>query len=151
MPDTQTSNRTRTRKPVTGTPYTILLGKVADIPIRLHYLLLLFLAWIAYSSSGPDRLNGVLLLIGIFTCVALHELGHSIVAQRYGIGVSEIVLYPIGGVARLEKLPEPRAELWIAIAGPAVNVVIATVLFAALRTTGSFVPWAQIGMTPGHF
>ncbi len=151
MAEQTDSNRAGARRAVPETPHTIRLAEVSGIPIRLHYFFLLFLAWIAFSSSGPNRLLGVLTLVGIFTCVVLHELGHSIIAQRFGIRVSEIVLYPIGGVARMEKMPAPRAELWIALAGPAVNVVIAIALFAALQFTTGLAPWDQIWLTPGHF
>lgn len=151
MSDLQTDRQANPRPKRPATPYTLSLGEVAGIPIRLHYLFLLFLAWIAFISSGPDRLIGVLTVIGIFTCIVLHELGHSIVAQRYGIGVSEIVLYPIGGVARMQKSPSPHAELWIALAGPAVNVVIAAALFAVLHLSGGLTPWDQVWLSPGRF
>jgi Zn-dependent protease/CBS domain-containing protein len=142
---------TKQRRNAPETAYTVSLGEVAGIPIRLHYSFLLVLAWIAFSSAGPDRLMGVLTVLGIFACIVLHELGHSLVAQRYGIGVSEIVLYPIGGVARMQKLPAPKAEFWIALAGPAVNVVIAGILYVALSATGRLVAWEQTWLTPGHF
>ncbi len=108
------------------------IATVAGIPIRLHFTFLLFLLWI--GLAGPSRAGGlsVLYVLAVFTCVVLHELGHSIVALRYGIPVSDITLYPIGGVARIEKRPTARQELWIAVAGPAVNVVIALALWAAL-------------------
>jgi Zn-dependent protease/CBS domain-containing protein len=151
MTEAENTPSRRTRRSAVETPYTLSMGVVAGIPIRLHYSFLLVLAWIAFVSSGPDRLMGVLTVIGIFTCIVLHELGHSLVAQRYGIEVSEIVLYPIGGVARMQKLPAPHAELWIALAGPAVNVVIASILYAALHFSGGLAPWDQVWLTPGHF
>src|SRR3954453_8889268 len=135
---------TKRRRNTPETAYTVSLGEVAGIPIRLHYSFLLVLAWIAFRSSGPDRLMGVLTVLRIFACIVLHELGHSLVAQRYGIGVSEIVLYPIGGVARMKKIPSPRAELWIALAGPAVNVVIAIAVFSILHLSGGLTPWDQV-------
>ena len=108
------------------------IATVAGIPIRLHFTFLLFLLWI--GLAGPSRAGGlsVLYVLAIFTCVVLHELGHSVVALRYGIPVADITLYPIGGVARIEKRPTARQELWIAVAGPAVNIVIALALWAAL-------------------
>lgn len=108
------------------------IATVVGIPIRLHFTFLLFLLWI--GLAGPSRAGGlsVLYVLAVFTCVVLHELGHSLVAIRYGIPVADITLYPIGGVARIEKRPTARQELWIAVAGPAVNVAIALGLWAVL-------------------
>lgn len=141
------STHQREQRPSPESPWSLSLGRVSGIPIRLHFTFLLLLGWLAfaaYRGEGPGRWYGLLYVIGIFTCVVLHELGHSVVAQRYGINVAEIVLYPIGGVARLEKLPHPAQELWIALAGPAVNVVIAVAIYIGLQATGSVVPWEQM-------
>lgn len=105
---------------------------VAGIPIRLHFTFLLFLLWV--GLAGPHGAGGlsVLYVLAVFLCVVLHELGHSVMALRYGIPVLDITLYPIGGVARIEKRPTAKQELAIAVAGPAVNVVIALLLWATL-------------------
>jgi Zn-dependent protease/predicted transcriptional regulator len=81
-------------------------------------------------------MNNAIYILALFTSVLLHELGHVAVSKRYGINTTEIVLYPIGGVARLEKSPRPREELWIALAGPAVNVLIAAALSVFLLPMG---------------
>ena len=112
------------------------IATVAGIPIRLHFTFLLFLLWIYASAPNSARLIGVAYVVTVFACVVLHELGHSLVALRYGIPVADITLYPIGGVARIEKRPKARQELGIAIAGPAVNVVIAIILAAILAAQG---------------
>jgi Zn-dependent protease len=106
---------------------------LAGIPIRLHLTFLLVLsALFLLGGAGP----GVLFFAALFGCVLLHELGHALMAQRFGIGVREIVLYPIGGVARLVGTPTPKQELWVTAAGPAVNVALAAGLFAYLAVTG---------------
>ena len=134
-----------------GTQHALKLVRVAGIPIRLHFTFFLLLIYFALMGKGGPRWEGVLLMVAVFTCVVLHELGHSLVAQRYGIRVSEIVLYPIGGVARMEKLPKPHQELWIALAGPAVNVVIALILYASLKATHVPITWGDIGPLGAHW
>lgn len=80
---------------------------------------------------------GVVFILVLFACVLLHEFGHALTGKRYGVTTKNIVLLPIGGVANMEKMPEkPVEELWVALAGPAVNLVIAVVLFFILRQTG---------------
>ena len=116
------------------------VARVSGIDIKVHATFALILALGAFQWGFPKGLDGESSLAGaafgmglmilLFTCVVLHELGHSLVAQRFGLTVREIVLLPIGGVARLEKNPEkPLHELLIAAAGPLVNVAIAVVLF----------------------
>src|SRR5512136_907318 len=118
MADTQAPRRTQ-RRASPGSAWSVHVTTVAGIPIRLHFTFLLLLAYLAYASAGPQRWSAMFYVVGLFVCVVLHELGHSVVAQKLGIGVSEIVLYPIGGVARMERIPSPRQELPIALAGPA--------------------------------
>ena len=104
---------------------------VAGIPIRIHFTFVVLMAFLALASAEQGAAGvvaSVSFVLGVFTCIVLHELGHSIVAQRYGIRVASITLYPIGGLARITERPAPRQEFWIALAGPAVNVVIATLL-----------------------
>lgn len=114
--------------------WNLRLGKVFGIPIEIHWtfwLILIFVFYGNFTKTGDTQaaLAGVLTVIGIFTCVVLHELGHALTALKFGVKTRDITLYPIGGVARLERIPErPVEELLVAIAGPMVNVVIVTVL-----------------------
>jgi Zn-dependent protease len=116
------------------------LGRIAGIDIFLHPTFLLLLVYVAMTQGG---IGSVILWSSVFGCVLLHELGHALTARRFGIATEDITLYPIGGVARLRRMPRaPGAELLIALAGPAVNVLIVMALWAvqALGLTGS--PWS---------
>jgi stage IV sporulation protein FB len=113
------------------------LGSIGGTKVRLHLTFLLFLVWLgtlAWASGGPPAAAGtVSFFVLLFFCVVLHEFGHVFAARRFGVHTPEMVLLPIGGVSRLERIPEePRQELIIALAGPAVTLVIAVVLMIAL-------------------
>jgi Zn-dependent protease len=121
------------------------IGRVADIDIFIHWSFLLLPALIAFESllsggSVASLLSRVVFLLAVFACVVLHELGHALMARRFGIATHGITLLPIGGVARLARMPKaPLQELAIAVAGPAVNVVIAASLIAGLILGGGSV------------
>jgi stage IV sporulation protein FB len=117
--------------------WSIPIGSVKGTIIRVHFTFLLFLVWIGvahYAQGGRDAaLQGVIFILLLFLCVLLHEFGHVLAARRYGVQTPDITLLPIGGVARLERIPEePSQELIVALAGPAVNLVIAAVLYLVL-------------------
>lgn len=119
------------------------LGRIAGIDLKLHWTFFLLLIWVGISpllsgASLPAAALNVLLVIAVFACVVAHEYGHAIAARCYGIGTKDITLLPIGGVARLNAIPtDPVKELVVAIAGPAVNVVIAVVIAIGLFFYGA--------------
>ncbi len=133
------------------------LGRFAGIDVFVHATFLLLIGWVGYShwvehQNWGEVFNGVLFILALFGCVVLHEYGHALTARKYGIKTRDITLYPIGGVARLERMPEkPIEELWVALMGPAVNVVIAVGLFAYLFLTNSLVPLTDLTVASGSF
>jgi Zn-dependent protease len=114
--------------------WSIKLGRLFGVDVKMHFTFLLILVWGAFAYGGDaGPLYGVIVTLSLFTLVFLHELGHSLAAMTYGIQVRDITLLPIGGVARLERMPEkPVQELVVALAGPAVNVVLAVGLLPIL-------------------
>ncbi len=116
--------------------WSLNIGTIAGTAVRVHITFLLFLVWIFaadYASGGPDEAwTGLLFMVLLFACVLAHEFGHILTARAFGVATPDVTLLPIGGVARLERIPEePRQEFLIAIAGPAVNVVIGLALVLA--------------------
>lgn len=118
------------------------VARIAGIPVRVHATFVILLAWILFShlSAGHGlsaAAMGLVVVVAMFAVVVLHELGHALVAKRFGVGTSDITLYPVGGVARLDRIPEePRQELLIALAGPGVNVALAVVAAVVLVAGG---------------
>ena len=133
------------------------IGTFAGIDVYVHTTFFMLVAWVAYAHWRTEQnvsaaLEGVAFILALFGCVVLHEFGHALTARRFGIKTRDITLLPIGGLARLERMPDdPRQELWVALAGPAVNVVIAAALFVALYTTGRFAPVSTLDVTSGSF
>lgn len=117
------------------------VARIAGIDVHVHATFLLLLAYFGlrdYRAGGAvGAATGLLSILAVFLIVVLHEYGHALTARRYGIATRDITLLPIGGVARLERMPrDPRQELAIAAAGPAVNVVLALIILAVLTTMG---------------
>src|ERR1044072_4228069 len=120
--------------------WSISIARIAGTVVRVHITFLLFLFGISGTHWGLGGLaapiDGVMFIVLLFACVVAHEFGHIFATRRYGIRTPDVTLWPIGGVASLERIPDnPREELVVALAGPAVNVVIAVLLIALMGAT----------------
>lgn len=133
------------------------LFRVAGIGIYVHvtfFLLLIVLGAQGFATHHrlQDALGEIGFIITLFFIIVLHELGHALTARRFGIATKDITLLPIGGVARLERMPEdPKQELAVALAGPAVNVVLAILLFVGLYITAGFTSLDRVLESGGDF
>ncbi len=133
------------------------IGRIAGIDVYMHATFLILLAWVGMSHwlarhDLGDVLNGVGFILALFGIVVLHELGHALTARRFGIRTRDITLLPIGGVARLERMPEdPKQELIVALAGPAVNVVLAAILYAVLVPAAALAGAREMQLVGGDF
>jgi Zn-dependent protease/CBS domain-containing protein len=117
--------------------WSVTVGRFGGTAVKIHITFLLFLVWIAASAAARDgwraAVESTVFIVLLFLCVVLHEFGHILAARRYGIQSPEVTLLPIGGVASMQRLPsDPRQELVVALAGPAVNLVIGLALTLAL-------------------
>ncbi|MBK7227156.1 MAG: site-2 protease family protein [Saprospiraceae bacterium] len=114
------------------------IGTFFKIPVKIHWTFLLIIAYVigyGISEGATVMIIAVAItsVLSLFLCVLLHEFGHALTARRYNVETEDIILLPIGGVARLRNMPDkPIKELVIAIMGPMVNLVIAIILFAVL-------------------
>ena len=119
--------------------WSLNIGTIAGTAVRVHVTFLLFLGWIfaaSWVAGGPTAWQGLVFLVLLFACVVAHEFGHIFTARAFGVSTPDVTLLPIGGVARLERIPEePCEEFLVAIAGPLVNVVIALALMLSPART----------------
>lgn len=133
------------------------IGEFRGIGVYMHATFLILIGFVVLShwstGSGVGKtLEGVGFILVLFGCVVLHEFGHALTAARFGIKTRDITLLPIGGLARLERMPdEPLQELWVALAGPAVNVAIAALLLVVVQFTNSWAPLEELTISSGPF
>ncbi len=133
------------------------VGKIAGIELYIHATFLFLIIWVVIQQwlqfhTTNAVIDGVAFILVLFGCVVLHEFGHALTARHYGFPTKDIVLLPIGGVSRFEKMPDkPWQEFWVAIAGPCVNVAIAAILFLWLALTSGLRPVNDVTMNSGPF
>ena len=133
------------------------LGKLFGIELRVHATFLVLLAWVGMSHLMNGHgvrvaASGIAYILAVFAIIVMHELGHALTARRFGIATRDITLLPIGGIARLERMPsKPSQELLVAVAGPAVNVVLALVLLLAVAAMGTLGEALSLSLIGGPF
>lgn len=119
--------------------WSLYVGKLSGIKIFIHWTFLLFIAWISFMDYSMSKdikqvLISVLFILAVFACIILHEIGHALVAQYFHYKTKDITLLPIGGMARMDELPEkPKEELFVSIAGPLVNLLIAALIYPLIH------------------
>ena len=113
--------------------WVISVASLSGVPIRIHTTFFFFFAWIVLTAGGSwqENLEVGAFVLGVFFCVLLHEFGHVLMARRFQILTKDITLYPFGGIALLTRMPIAKEEFWIAIAGPIVNILIASLLYTS--------------------
>ncbi|MFP4643932.1 MAG: site-2 protease family protein [Spirochaetales bacterium] len=122
------------------------VGRAGGIDLKVHATFFLLLLWVAVAdisagSSAAETVASIGFILALFACVTLHEFGHALAARRYGVATRDVTLLPIGGIARLERMPEnPSQEFVVAIAGPLVNVVLALIFLAAIAISDTSIP-----------
>src|SRR5215469_5869229 len=133
------------------------LFRARGIGIYVHVTFFLLLIWfgaVSYTARHrwQDAVSSVIFIVVLFAIVVLHELGHAMTARRFGIRTRDITLLPIGGVARLERMPDdPKQELAVALAGPAVNVLLAILLFSILGMEKQVASVYELARPGQHF
>ncbi len=120
--------------PIPASPGSVGSVRLLGVPIRLHFTFVLLLIFLIVTGLGSNQspADYTLFIVAMIVSVLLHELGHAFISSLYGIRTLEIMMFPIGGVARLERSAKPREEFWIALTGPVVNVLIAAIIVGIL-------------------
>jgi Zn-dependent protease len=130
------------------------LGTFAGTKLYVHATFFILIAWLALTEWRQTHttravVGAVIFILALFACVVMHEFGHGFAARRFGISMRDIILSPIGGVSRMERIPDnPRQELWIALAGPLVSLAVAAALLSLLWAVQGPTPMSQVVLLP---
>jgi len=125
-----------------STAGTVKAFRFLGVPVRLHFTFILLVVFVAVTVLGSNQSNAsyAMFLLGGLVSVLLHELGHAVVAARFGIRTVEIVMFPIGGLSRMERSLKPAAEIWVSLAWPLVNIMLAVGLFSYMISVHEATP-----------
>ena len=125
-----------------STAGTVKAFRLFGVPVRLHFTFILLVVFVAVSVLGSNQSNAsyAIFLLGGLVSVLLHELGHAVMAARFGIRTVEIVMFPIGGLSRMERSLKPATEIWVSLAGPLVNILLATGIFGYMISVHEATP-----------
>lgn len=128
-------------RPQLKTPGSLSTFRIMGVPVRLHFTFILLIIFLLVTGLGANESAAfyALYIVALFGSVLIHELAHAAISARFGIRTQEIVMFPIGGISRLARNPKPGEEFWIALAGPAVNILIAGGFFGLLASQGALV------------
>ena len=112
------------------------------VPVRLHFTFILLVIFLVVTDLGSRQSSGsyVVFLLGLFASVLLHEIGHAFVGMRFGVRTTEIIMFPIGGLSRMERMLQPTEELWVSLAGPMVNILLSAAIFGYMVLQHEAVP-----------
>lgn len=133
------------------------IAKIAGIDVYIHASFFLLLLWVGFTDWSAEGTidavaEGLFFVVTLFACIVMHEMGHALAARNYGIQTRDITLWPIGGVASLESMPEkPLHEIVVALAGPLVNVVIAGLIWLWLSAYDALPDMSMILQGEGSF
>src|SRR5579871_4538087 len=120
-----------------ATAGTVKAFRLLGVPIRLHFTFILLLVFIIIKDLGSRQPSGSysLFVLGILLSVLLHELGHALMAAHFNIRTVEVVMFPIGGLSRMQRSLRPSEEFWVSLTGPVVNLVLSGGLFGYMAAT----------------
>jgi Zn-dependent protease/CBS domain-containing protein len=129
-----------------GEPGSISGLRVFGIPVRFHFTFILLIIYLLVEATSNAQTSGATAsyVVALFGSILIHEVAHALAARRFGIRTNEIVMLPIGGLARLERQAHRREEWWIALAGPVANLALGGLLMGYLAIAGKLAGMSEL-------